>query len=145
MRLKTETRFKTYDDVIKIPTFEERLKYLMLHGKVAKETFGYDRYLNQVLYSCYEWKHIRNQVIIRDCANDLACEGYEIVSKAYIHHINPITIDDILQRNPIVFDMNNLITTSFNTHQIIHYGSDTDVNNLVLIERKPNDTSPWRK
>ena len=136
---------KSYDELIAIPDFKDRLKYLMLFGTVGKETFGYERYLNQILYRCKEWEWIRHDVIARDLANDLACDGYEIFKKAYVHHINPITVEDVLYRRKNVFDMNNLVTTSFNTHQLIHYGSLSDVDNLYMVDRQPNDTCPWRK
>ena len=136
---------KSYEELIKIPTFEDRLAYLMLFGAVGKDTFGYDRYLNQILYKSAEWRRTRNQIILRDDGCDLAVDGYQIPSRALIHHINPITVDDIIQRRDIVFDPNNLITTSLNTHEIIHYGSMGDIDMLRYVERTPNDTCPWRK
>jgi len=135
---------KSYSELITIPTYEERLAYLLLYGSVAQDTFGFQRYLNQVLYNSPEWKRIRRQVILRDAACDLACDGYEIPNRALIHHINPITIDDIRLQRPIVFDLDNLITTTLNTHEIIHYGSLQDINNLRMVERTPNDTTLWR-
>jgi len=135
---------RSYSELIKIPTFEERLEYLLLHGSVAQDTFGYQRYLNQVLYKSPEWKRVRRQVILRDTACDLACDGHEIPFRALIHHINPITIDDINLRRENVFDLENLITTTLNTHEIIHYGTLQDIKNLTMAERSPNDTIPWR-
>ena len=134
---------KTYSELITLPTFEERFNYLKLGGTVGKSTFGFDRYLNQNLYKSQEWKSVRNKVIIRDNGCDLACEGYEIYGKVLIHHINPITAEDIINRNPIIFDLENLITTVHNTHNAIHYG---DENLLIkgLIERTKNDTIPWK-
>lgn len=134
---------RTYNELIKLNTFDERFEYLQLKGLVGKETFGYSRYLNQILYRSPEWKHLRQQIILRDRGCDLAVEGYEIFGKILIHHINPISLKDIEERDPKVFDMNNLITVSFNTHQAIHYGSEE----LLLkdpVERKPNDQCPWR-
>ena len=134
---------KTYSELITIPTFEERFEYLQLKGSVGKDTFGYDRHLNQVLYRSPEWKRLRNQIIIRDCGCDLACEGYDIHSKVLIHHLNPITVEDVIARSRKVFDPNNLVCVSHNTHNAIHYG---DVDLLVTgpIIRTKNDTCPWR-
>lgn len=134
---------KTYSELITIPTFEERFEYLQLKGSVGKDTFGYDRHLNQVLYRSPEWKRLRNQIIIRDCGCDLACEGYDIHSKVLIHHLNPITVEDVLARSRKVFDPDNLVCVSHNTHNAIHYG---DVDLLVAgpIIRTKNDTCPWR-
>lgn len=134
---------KTYSELITIPTFEERFEYLQLKGSVGKDTFGYDRHLNQVLYRSPEWKRLRNQIIIRDCGCDLACEGYDIHSKVLIHHLNPITVEDVLSRSRKVFDPDNLVCVSHNTHNAIHYG---DVDLLVTgpIIRTKNDTCPWR-
>ena len=134
---------KTYSELITIPTFEERFEYLQLKGSVGKDTFGYDRHLNQVLYRSPEWKRLRNQIIIRDCGCDLACEGYDIHSKVLIHHLNPITVEDVIARSRKVFDPNNLVCVSHNTHNAIHYG---DVDLLVTgpIIRTKNDTCPGR-
>ena len=134
---------KTYSELITIPTFEERFEYLQLKGQVGKDTFGYDRYLNQVLYRSPEWKRLRNQIIIRDCGCDLACDGYDIYDKVLIHHLNPITVEDVLARSRKVFDPDNLVCVSHNTHNAIHYG---DVDLLVTgpIIRTKSDTCPWR-
>ena len=134
---------KTYSELITIPTFEERFEYLQLKGSVGKDTFGYDRYLNQVLYRSPEWKRLRNQIIIRDGGCDLACDGYDIYDKVLIHHLNPITVEDVLARSRKVFDPDNLVCVSHNTHNAIHYG---DVDLLVTgpIIRTKNDTCPWR-
>lgn len=141
---------RTYTDLLKISSFEERLKYLMLYGKVGHDTFGYDRYLNQYLYQRSEdWKRIRKYVINRDNACDLAHPDYEIHpdGRRYIilvHHMNPITKEDLLNRSDIVLDPEFLITTTRDTHNIIHYGF-TKSKRPTLIERMPNDTCPWRK
>ena len=134
---------RTYSELITIPTFEERFEYLQLKGSVGKDTFGYDRYLNQVLYRSPEWKRLRNQIIIRDGGCDLACDGYDIYGKVLIHHLNPITVEDVLARSRKVFDTDNLVCVSHNTHNAIHYG---DVDLLVTgpIIRTKNDTCPWR-
>ena len=135
---------KTYNELITFDRFEDRFEYLKIKGNVGEATFGSQRYLNQMLYRNPQWRSIRNKVIIRDNGCDLAHPDYEINGQAaYIHHINPITIDDIVNENPKIFDMNNLITTTFQTHQAIHYGS-RDILLLNPIERKPNDTCPWR-
>lgn len=135
---------KTYNELLKFDTFDKRFEYLQLKGLVGEETFGYSRYLNQILYTSPEWKAIRQQVILRDKGCDLAFPGYEICGKILIHHINPISLKDIEERDSKVFNLNNLITVSFMTHQAIHYGSK-DLLLLDPIERKPNDQCPWRK
>lgn len=135
---------RTYSELIKLPTFEERFRYLKLGGQVGVATFGYDRYLNQALYRTAEWKRFRNEIIVRDNGCDLACPGYEIYGqKILVHHINPITVDDVLDRSSKVFDPENVITTILCTHNAIHYGDES----LLITEpimRKPNDTCPWR-
>lgn len=136
---------RSYSELITLPTFVERFRYLKLGGQVGVETFGYDRYLNQILYRTAEWKRFRNEIIVRDNGCDLGCEGYEIVGqKILVHHINPISIEDVLRRDPKVFDPENVICTILNTHNAIHYG---DESLLVTepIERKPNDTCLWRR
>lgn len=134
---------KTYSELIKLKTFDERFEYLQLHGLVGEETFGYSRYLNQVLYRSYDWKELRRKIILRDNGCDLACDGYEVYGKILVHHINPISLKDIEERDPKVFNLNNLITVSFMTHQAIHYGSK-DLLLLDPVERRPNDQCPWR-
>lgn len=134
---------RTYSELITFPTFEERYEYLRLKGRVGEETFGFDRYLNQVFYKSKEWRSIRDYVITRDNGCDLGMEGYEIYGQILIHHMNPITKEDILQRRDVLLNPEYLITTVKNTHDAIHYG---DVNLLVTapIERRKNDTCPWR-
>ena len=134
---------RTYSELITIPTFEERFEYLQLKGSVGKDTFGYDRYLNQVLYRSPEWKRLRNQIIIRDGGCDLACDGYDVYGKVLIHHLNPITVEDVLARSRKVFDPDNLVCVSHNTHNAIHYG-DVDLLITGPIIRTKNDTCPWR-
>ena len=134
---------RTYSELITIPTFEERFEYLQLKGSVGKDTFGYDRHLNQVLYRSPEWKRLRNQIIIRDGGCDLACDGYDIYGKVLIHHLNPITVEDVLARSRKVFDPENLVCVSHNTHNAIHYG-DMDLLVTGPIIRTKNDTCPWR-
>lgn len=134
---------KSYLEMMRLPTFEERYEYLKLGGLVGEETFGYDRYLNQVLYRSPEWKRFRRDIILRDNGCDLACDGYDITGKILIHHINPITIDDITNRSACLFDPNNVISTSLNTHNAIHYG-DAELLMTGPIERTKNDTCPWK-
>ena len=134
---------KTYQELISFATFEDRFNYLKLSGAVGDETFGSRRWVNQIFYKSPEWLSFRDRVIRRDNGCDLGIEGREIFGPIIIHHINPITLDDIVERDPKVFDMNNVISTMHSTHNAIHYG---DVNNLILdpVERKANDTCPWR-
>lgn len=136
--------FKRYSELISIPTFQERFEYLMIGGIVGNETFGGHRYLNQILYKTEDWKLARREVILRDDGYDLAHRDYPIFGNIYIHHINPITIDDILNNRPCVFDLENLISTSLNTHNAVHYGN---VNLLPTdpFQRIKNDTCPWKK
>ncbi len=134
-----------YHECIRFDSFEDRYKYLRLVGLVGDPTFGGHRPLNQILYKMPEWRRVRRDIIIRDNGCDLAHPDFELTGRvpAYVHHINPITIEDILERNPIVFDPENLIVCSFQTHQAIHYGNSEGIPKLP-IERKPNDTCPWR-
>ena len=135
---------RTYSELITLPTFEERFNYLKLGGLVGEETFGFDRYLNQIFYRSQRWKSIRDYVILRDNGCDLGVEGYEIHSRIIIHHMNPITVNDIERESAYLTDPEFLICTIHNTHNAIHYG---DENLLVTspIERTRNDTCPWRK
>ena len=135
---------KTYSELITLPTFEERFEYLRLNGVVGEETFGFDRYLNQMFYKTKEWRAVRRQVILRDHGCDLGVEGFEIQGNIYVHHINPITKDDILQRSEFLLDPEYLISTSYNTHQAITY-SDKSLLILPPIERQPYDTCPWKR
>lgn len=139
----TKKIIKTYSELITIPTFKERFEYLKLNGKVGKDTFGFDRYLNQIFYSSSEWRRIRNQVILRDNGCDLGVEGYEISGKIYIHHMNPILAKDIVDRSEFLLNPDYLICVTHNTHNAIHYG-DVDLLPLPLVERRPNDTCPWK-
>lgn len=134
---------RTYSELITIPTFEERYNYLKLNGIVGKATFGYDRYLNQLLYRSSDWRSFRDRIIIRDNGCDLACEGFELQSRIIIHHIDPITVEDILNKHPKVFDPENVVSTSHNTHLAIHYG-DKNLISIAPINRYKNDTCPWK-
>lgn len=135
---------RTYTELSRLPSFEERYRYLRLTGQVGKETFGFDRYLNQVFYRSQRWKRIRDEVILRDNGCDLGVEGYEIHGRIIIHHMNPITLEDIERESIYLLDPEFLICTVHNTHNAIHYG---DKNLLITapIERTKYDTCPWRK
>lgn len=135
---------RTYSEVILLLTFEDRFRYLKLQGVVGKDTFGYDRYLNQILYQSTEWRKFRRDIIIRDNGCDLGCDGFEINDRIILHHINPITVNDIVCRHSKVFDPENVICTSHRTHMAIHY-SDEDLLVTAPIERQQNDTCPWRR
>lgn len=144
MSMMTKTTiYKTYSELIKIEKFEDRFDYLSLVGIVGETTFGGHRYLNQILYQTDKWKSTRREVILRDNGCDLAHPDYSINGSIYIHHINPITIDDILEERPCVFDLNNLICTTFRTHNAIHYGSKGLLQKAPA-GRKKNDTCLWR-
>ena len=134
---------KTYSELISKPTFAERLDYLSTFSKVGDTTFGEDRYLNQLLYHDPEWRRIRNYVISRDRGCDMAHSDFPILDRVYVHHINPITPDDILNRSSKVFDLDNLVAVSFDTHQMIHYGVQSDRLKSSTVRTK-NDTCPWR-
>lgn len=137
---------RTYSELITLPTFEERYEYLRLGGKVGEETFGFDRYLNQLFYKSDEWLAIRDEVIIRDCGCDLAMPDREIPDgvRILVHHMNPLRSDDILRRSKYLLDPEYLICTIKNTHDAIHYG-DRSLLLLEPIERTPYDTCPWRQ
>ena len=138
------TSIKTYSELITLPTFEERYRYLRLKGRVGEDTFGFDRYLNQVLYHSKEWKDVRDYVIIRDNGCDLAMEGYEIPGKVLIHHMNPITAKDIERRSDFLLNPEYLITTVLSTHNAIHYGDENLLPRLPM-ERSMHDTCPWKR
>lgn len=133
---------RTYSDLISFPTFKERYDYLRLSGKVGEDTFGWERYLNQTFYRSNEWKRTRDEVIIRDNGCDLGVDGYEIQGRIYVHHINPIDAIDIIDISEFLCDPEYLISTSFDTHQAIHFGDETL---LVMdpVERVPGDTKLW--
>lgn len=135
---------KTYSELITFPTFKERYDYLRLGGAVGQDTFGFDRYLNQKFYHSKEWAQIRRDVIIRDEGRDLAMEGYEIQNGLYIHHMNPIRKEDIVRATELLLNPEYLVCVSFSTHQAIHYGDEKLLPQLP-VERRPNDTCPWRQ
>lgn len=135
---------RSYSDLIALETFEERFNYLRLNGQVGSDTFGFDRYLNQAFYKSPEWKKVRQEVILRDNGCDLGVLGYELNSRIIIHHMNPISIEDVLNRKSEIFNPEFLICTSHQTHNALHYGADARPLNIP-IERTPNDMCPWRK
>jgi len=134
---------RTYSELRTYKTFIDRYNYLKLRGSVGIETFGFDRYLNQVLYRSRRWRRTRDGIILRDNGCDLGVEGYDIYDKIIIHHMNPLTIEDIEDDVDEIYDPEFLISVSFNTHQAIHYG-DESLLPKEPIERKPYDTCPWR-
>lgn len=135
---------RTYSELIQHTTFEDRYRYLRLGGKVGEETFGFDRYLNQVFYRSDEWRKVRDYVIIRDNGCDLGIEDREIHGRILVHHMNPITERDIRDRSEFLLDPEYLICTVKNTHDAIHYG-DESILTIVPPERTRNDTCPWRR
>lgn len=143
MIMKT-MNIKTYSELSKLTTFEERYRYLRLGGRVGEETFGFDRWINQMFYKDPEWLKIRDEVIIRDNGCDLGIEGREIYSRIIVHHMNPITKADILDRSEFLLNPEYLICTVKNTHDAIHYGDENLLITLPM-ERSANDTCPWRR
>ena len=143
-KMNRKTFIKTYSELITLPTFEERFAYLQLNGVVGRDTFGFDRYLNQIFYRSKKWRSIRDRIIIRDNGCDLGVEGYEIYGNILIHHINPITSEDIERESEFLFDPEYLITTTHSTHNAIHYGNISLLPTMP-IERTKNDTCPWRR
>lgn len=140
---------RTYSELITIPTFIERYRYLRLGGKVGEETFGFDRYLNQIFYKSDEWKAVRNEVIIRDTGchdycQDLGVDGFDIGDRILIHHMNPITAEDIVRRSEFLLNPEYLICTCKNTHDAIHYGDESLLYQEPVVRYK-NDTCPWKK
>lgn len=136
---------RRYSELIKLHTFEERLEYVkILDGKVGHETFGFDRYLNQQFYASQEWKRFRNYIITRDFGCDLAFKDYEIPDKIIIHHLNPLIPDDIIQHSDNLFDPENVVCVCDRTHRYIHYGTFETIPKKELVERRPNDQTPWR-
>jgi len=136
-------RKRCYSELRQLPTFQERYDYLKLAGEVGNPTFGYNRYFNQRFYHSSEWRNVRNEVILRDNGCDLGVTDYEIHGRIYIHHINPITLQDIETLSNNLLDPDNLICVTFDTHNAIHYGDERTLPKVPL-ERTPGDTCPWR-
>ena len=137
-------KIRSYSELILLPTFQERFNYLKLGGKVGSETFGYDRYLNQKFYHSYEWQRIRDYVIIRDNGCDLGIDGYFIQGGIILHHMNQVEPIDYINRTDWLLNPDYLICVSLDTHNAIHYGDPTKIPNRELVERRPNDTCPWK-
>lgn len=135
---------RTYDHLISLPTLEERYNYLRVNSKVGIDKFGFDRYLNQRFYHSTEWKRVRDFIIVRDNGLELATPGFEINGKIYIHHMNPVSIDDLKDDIEKILNPDFLISCSFDMHQMIHYGEFRD-KYKAPVERKPNDTCPWKR
>lgn len=135
---------RRYSELIALPTFEERFRYLRLNGCVGEETFGFDRFLNQIFYQSKEWKDVRDFVIIRDNGCDLGVEGCEIHGRILIHHMNPIVQKDIESRSEMLLDPEYLIATTHETHNAIHYGDETLLVREPVVRMK-NDTCPWKR
>lgn len=135
---------RSYSELILLPTFEERYQYLKLSGSVGTETFGFDRWINQMFYKDPAWRAVRRKVILRDNGCDLGIPGREIHSRIIVHHMNPITKKDILNRSEFLLNPEYLISTYDNTHNAIHYG-DESLLVIGVTERQPNDTCPWKK
>lgn len=137
------TKARSYSSLKALKTFEDRFEYLKIFGNVGEETFGYTREFNQYFYHSSEWQRTRSKIIVRDNGCDLALPDYEIHGRIYVHHINPITLDDIENHSDILFDPENLICVSFSTHNDLHYGK-RPYRNRMPVERVPGDTCPWR-
>ena len=133
---------RTYTELAALPTFIERFKYLSLKGAIGEETFGLDRYLNQMFYNSYEWRRLRNEIIVRDNGCDLGIDDREIHEKILIHHMNPITIEDIQNRSDFLMNPEYLICTCKRTHDAIHFSNEEILYQDPII-RKPGDTCPW--
>ena len=136
-------KIRRYSDLAQLTTFKDRYEYLRLNGQVGQDTFGFDRYLNQKFYKSKEWKQVRDYVIVRDNCCDLAMDGYELYGRIYIHHMNPLTSDDIKHSSDFLLNPEFLITVSLKTHNAIHFG-DEDQLPQVPIERTKYDTCPWK-
>lgn len=135
---------KSYSELMKLGTFKERFDYLKQDGRVGEDTFGYDRIFNQIFYTSKEWKIARNKAIARDNGLDMGVKGYDISGPIYVHHINPLTMEDIVNSSPKLFDLENLISTSRLTHTAIHYSDDSILPQEPIV-RTANDTCPWKK
>ncbi len=139
---------RTYSELIKIPSFEERFEYLRLDASIGAVTFGFDRYLNQIFYQSSAWKEIRRKIILRDSNEygvlDLAHPDHPILGQVVIHHLNPIAIKDIIDKRSYILDPDFLVATCKDTHNAIHYGDARLLPKDTIVERKPNDTCPWK-
>lgn len=137
------SRIRSYTEMLQYKTFDDRFHYLCLNGRVGASTFGFDRYINQRFYQSVEWKRLRNHVIVRDSGCIFGLEGYEIHGKIYIHHMNPISVEDISESTNFLLDPEYLVCVDFVTHNAIHFGDEKLLSKDPTI-RRPNDTCPWR-
>lgn len=138
-------KIRTYHELITLPDFRSRYEYLKLSGHVGETTFGFDRWLNQRFYKSDAWKRIRDRIILRDDCCDLAMPGHEICKRVLIHHMNPLSINDIKEMSDFLLNPDYLVCVSHKTHNAIHYGADFDaLFDFELRERRPNDTIPWK-
>lgn len=135
------SKIRTYTELIQLPTFEERFRYLKLTGKVGVDTFGFDRAFNQEFYTSSDWKSVRDRVIIRDMSCDLGIAGRDVEHRVMVHHMNPLTLDDIVDVTDFLLNPEYLITVSFDTHNAIHYGGEPP--KVDVVERRPGDTRLW--
>lgn len=135
---------KSYRELLRLPTFQERYEYLRIGGKVGKDTFGWSRYLNQFLYTSKEWRRFRNSILVRDGGFDLAFPGRSILSAITVHHINPLTPEDVENRSDWIFDPDNVVCVSDKTHKAIHYGDESGLPADPIV-RRPGDTCPWKE
>lgn len=143
MGMTMNRTIKTYRELCQIEDYYERFEYARLYGRVGQQTFGWERYLNQMLYRSPRWRRVRDKVIIRDDGNDLAHKDFPIGGRIYIHHLNPLTAEDIEEDRDIIYDPELLVCVAFDTHQAIHYG-DAGLLPRLPVERRPGDTCPWR-
>ena len=134
---------RSYSELSRLRTFDERFRYLLLAGSVGVETFGFDRYVNQRFYRSEEWKHVRNIVIARDNGCDLGIEGRDINGRVYVHHMNPMGLEQINDHMDLILDPEYLVCVTFATHNAIHYGDESYIT-LAPVERQPNDMCPWK-
>ena len=134
---------RSYSELSRLRTFDERFRYLLLAGSVGVETFGFDRYVNQRFYRSEEWKHVRNIVIARDNGYDLGIEGRDINGRVYVHHMNPMNLEQINDHMDLILDPEYLVCVTFATHNAIHYGDESYIT-LAPVERQPNDMCPWK-
>lgn len=134
---------RSYSELSRLRTFDERFRYLLLAGSVGVETFGFDRYVNQRFYRSEEWKHVRNVVIARDNGCDLGIEGRDINGRVYVHHMNPMSLEQINDHMDLILDPEYLVCVTFATHNAIHYGDESYIT-LAPVERQPNDMCPWK-
>lgn len=141
--MRKTTMIRTYSELIKLPTFEERFRYCALNKKIGVATFGFDRYINQFFYSSKEWRDLRNHIIVRDNSCDLGIQDREIFGAVRVHHLNPITVEDFKKGSKLILDPEFLISTSLNTHNAIHFGNEKNLITLPT-ERRKGDTIPWR-